>query len=124
MITNPREFGSNVLKVKQREIILINFPFSDLTGTKVRPALVISNNNYNQTNLDAVVLAITSNLSLNPYKIIIESQDLERGSLPVKSAIRVDKPFSILQSKVLKIQAKVTPEILQEVKLIIQQLLA
>ncbi len=124
MITNPRDFGSNVLKVKQREIILINFPFSDLTGTKVRPALVISNNNYNQTNLDAVVLAITSNLSLNPYKIIIESQDLERGSLPVKSAIRVDKPFSILQSKVLKIQAKVTPEILQEVKLIIQQLLA
>ncbi len=111
------------MKVKQREIILINFPFSDLTGTKVRPALVISNDNYNQTNLDAVVLAITSNLSLNSYKIIIESQDLERGSLPVKSAIRVDKPFSILQSKVLKIQAKVTPEILQEVKLIIQQLL-
>ena len=111
------------MKVKQREIILINFPFSDLTGTKVRPALVISNDNYNQTNLDAFVLAITSNLSLNPYKIIIESQDLQRGSLPVQSAIRVDKPFSILQSKVLKIQAKVTPEILQEVKLIIQELL-
>ena len=111
------------MKVKQREIILINFTISELTGTKVRPALVISNDNYNQTNLDAVVLAITSNLSLNPYKIIIESQDLQRGSLPVQSAIRVDKPFSILQSKVLKIQAKVTPEILQEVKLIIQELL-
>jgi mRNA interferase MazF len=51
------------LKVKQRDIILINFPFSDLTGAKVRPALVISNNEYNQNNLDALVLAITSNLS-------------------------------------------------------------
>lgn len=60
--------GSNVLKVKQRDIILINFPFSDLTGTKVRPALVISNNEYNQNKLDALVLAITSNLSVHPYK--------------------------------------------------------
>jgi mRNA interferase MazF len=57
------------LKVKQREIILINFPFSDLTGAKVRPALVISNNPYNRTNLDTVVLAITSNLSPHPYRI-------------------------------------------------------
>jgi len=97
---NLMDYGRNVLKVKQREIILINFPFSDLTGAKVRPALVISNNRYNQTSLDTVVLAITSNLSLHSYKILIEMQDLENGSLPVKSAIRVDKPFSVLQTKV------------------------
>ena len=36
------------MKVKQRDIILIKFPFSDLSGAKVRPALVISNNQYNQ----------------------------------------------------------------------------
>jgi mRNA interferase MazF len=120
---NPMDYGSNVLKVKQREIILIKFPFSDLTGTKIRPALVISNNGYNESSLDAFVLAITSNLSPNLYKIIIENKDLENGNLPVKSAIRVDKPFSVLQSKILKIQAKVKAEKMQEVKLIMQQLL-
>ena len=120
---NLMDYGSNVLKVKQREIILIKFPFSDLTGAKVRPALVISNNGYNDSNLDAFVLAITSNLSPNLYKIMIDNKDLEHGNLPVKSAIRVDKAFSVLQSKVLKIQAKVKAEKMQEVKLIMQQLL-
>ncbi len=118
------DYGRNVLKVKQREIILIYFPFSDLTGAKVRPALVISNNPYNRTNLDTVVLAITSNLSPHSYKILIEMQDLENGSLPVESAIRVDKPFSVLQTKALKIQTKITVNKLEEVKLLINQLIS
>ena len=121
---NLMDYGRNVLKVKQREIILINFPFSDLTGQKVRPALVISNNPYNQINLDAIVLAITSNLSPHPYKVLIKIQDLESGSLPLKSAIRVDKPFSVLQTKVLKIQTKITVNKLEEVKLLINQLIS
>ena len=95
------------MKVKQRDIILIKFPFSDLSGAKVRPALVISNNQYNNDKLDCVVLAMTSNLSKSEYKVIVERQDLDSGSLPVTSAVRVDKPFSVLQSKILKIQAKI-----------------
>jgi mRNA interferase MazF len=115
---NLMDYGRNVLKVKQREIILIHFPFSDLTGAKVRPALVISNNPYNRTNLDTVVL------SPHPYKVLVEMQNLESGSLPLKSAIRVDKPFSVLQTKVLKIQAKITVNKLEEVKLLINQLIS
>jgi mRNA interferase MazF len=60
--------GRVVLKLSQRDIILIPFPFSDLAGTKVRPALVISNNGYNKNSLDAVVVALTSNLSLSLYQ--------------------------------------------------------
>ena len=95
------------MKVNQRDIVLIKFPFSDLSGAKVRPALVISNNQYNKEKLDCVVLAMTSNLSKSEYKVIIESKDLDTGNLPVKSAVRVDKPFSVLQSKILKIQARI-----------------
>ena len=94
------------MKVKQRDIILIKFPFSDLSDAKVRPALVISNNQYNKDKLDCVVLAMTSNLSQSEYKVIVESKDLDSGSLPAKSAVRVDKPFSVSQSKILKIQGK------------------
>jgi mRNA interferase MazF len=111
------------LKIKQGNIILINFPFSDLTGAKVRPALVISNDTYNQENHDILVLAITSNLSKNKYKIFIDIQDLDSGHLPVKSAIRVDKPFSVMQTKVLKIQGKIKSEKLKEARLLIEQLI-
>lgn len=103
------------MKVKQQDIILIKFPFSDLSGAKVRPALVISNNQYNKEKLDCVVLAITSNLAKSKYKVIVESKDLDSGSLPVKSAVRVDKPFSISQSKVLKIQSKLNTTKFKEV---------
>lgn len=111
------------MKVKQRDIILIKFPFSDLTGAKVRPALVISNNKYNSSKLDAVVLAMTSNASGAQYKVIVENQDLESGNLPLKSAVRVDKPFSISQSKVLKIQAKLNQQKFIEVKKTISKLI-
>ena len=111
------------MKVKQRDIILINFPFSDLTGAKIRPALVISNDKYNQKNLDVLVLVITSNLSAHNYKLFIENKDLEIGILPVKSAIRIDKPFSVFQGKILKVQAKIKLEKLQEVKMMIVNLI-
>ncbi len=110
------------MKVKQRDIILIKFPFSDLTGAKVRPALVISNDKYNSSKLDAVVVAMTSNISLSEYKFVVENKDLESGNLPAKSAVRVDKPFSILQSKVLKIQGKLNQAKFEEVKNTISKL--
>jgi mRNA interferase MazF len=111
------------LKISQRDIILVKFPFSDLSVAKVRPALVISNNQYNFKYRDAVVLAITSNLSSFEYKVFIENKDLEAGSLPVKSAVRTDKPFSVLQSKIIKIQGKLGTQKFEEVKAKIARLI-
>ena len=107
--------GRSALKVKQRDIVLVPFPFSDTTTTKVRPALVVSHDTYNASYLDAVVLAMTSNTLANPYKVVIASEELEQGSLPETSAVRVDKPYSVLQSKVLKVQGKVSEETLEQV---------
>lgn len=110
------------MKVSQRDIILIKFLFSDLTGAKVRPALMVSNDSYNSANSDAVVLAITSNLSTSEYKVFIENRDLESGTMPVKSPVRVDKPFSVLQGKVLKVKAKVGAKF-EEVKAAVKKLI-
>jgi len=112
---NRTACGRNVLTINQREIILIPFPFSDLSGAKVRPALVVSNNKYNSQGLDIIVIAITSNLSPDPYKVFLDRKDLDSGLLPVKSAIRVDKPFSFLQGKVLKTLGTITTQKFEEV---------
>jgi len=115
--------GRSALTINQKNIILIPFPFSDLSGSKVRPALVVSNNIYNNQNLDIVVTAITSNLSPNSCKVFLDRDDLEYGFLPVKSAIRVDKPFSFLQGKVLKILGTITTQKLEEVMVCLQKIL-
>jgi mRNA interferase MazF len=93
------DYGKSVLKVKQRDIILIKFPFSDYEGYKVRPAIVISNNNYNISYDDVIVCAITTNILPSDFKVILENPDIESGSLPRESAIRIDKPYSISKSK-------------------------
>ena len=59
-ITIIRDQVSGII-YKQREIVLLPFPYSDLSSTKKRPALIVSNNNYNERFNDVVVCVITSN---------------------------------------------------------------
>ena len=59
---------------KRGEIVLVPVPFSNLTYTKKRPVLVISNTAHNLAFPDMIVVAITSNLVQNG--IIINPNDL------------------------------------------------
>lgn len=47
------------MKYNQRDIVLVNYPFTDLKGSKVRPALIISNKRVNKTG-DYIFIMITS----------------------------------------------------------------
>lgn len=42
------------------DVILVPFPFTDLTDTKRRPALVVSSVEYNQVTGDVIIAQITS----------------------------------------------------------------
>ncbi len=84
-------------------LFLISFPFSDFEISKVRPALVISNDHYNNSHNDVVVCAITTSSISNEFKVVIPFAELLNGGLPKQSYVRVDKPFSVLSNKVLKI---------------------
>jgi len=45
---------------RQRDIVLVPFPFSDLSAHKVRPVLILSNDMYNQRSADVVVCGLTT----------------------------------------------------------------
>jgi mRNA interferase MazF len=88
---------------KQGEIVLVPFPYSDLSGSKRRPVLVVSNDAYNSSFPDIVVVVITSRtIKTDDYSIPLESQDLQIGQLPESSLIRVHKLFTIDQSRIIK----------------------
>ena len=42
------------------DIILVPFPFTDQSGTKKRPAVVISSAGYHQARRDVLIMAVTS----------------------------------------------------------------
>ena len=41
-------------------MVLVPFPFTDQSGTKKRPAVVVSSHGYNTSRRDIVIMAITS----------------------------------------------------------------
>jgi len=83
----------------QRDIVLIPFPYSDLTGFKQRPALIISNNEINKTE-DRICCLVTTNKSKE--SIIIERKDFESGKLPFKSWIKAHRLFTIHEKIIRK----------------------
>ncbi|MEK6844766.1 MAG: type II toxin-antitoxin system PemK/MazF family toxin [Nanoarchaeota archaeon] len=89
------------MKLSQREIVLIPYPFSNLEKKKVRPALVISNNFFNNKSNDCLLAPLTSVLKDEPYSVLIEQNNLNSGKLIKPSRIRLDKLFVIEKSKII-----------------------
>lgn len=90
------------IKPKQRDILLIPIPFTDLQSVKRRPVVVLSNNRYNRSKNDVIVAAITSNVQTNEYGIVIDHLDVEQGNLRHQSMVRTDKIYTLNQQIILK----------------------
>src|SRR5580700_5037455 len=71
------------------DIVIIPFPFSDLSGAKRRPSLVISD----LPGDDIILCQITSKPN-DHYAIAIDKACFEFGSLPVVSYIRSTRIFT------------------------------
>jgi mRNA interferase MazF len=84
----------------QRDIVLLAFPFSDLQASKVRPAVIMSNDDYNRRSEDMVVIPLTSNIRLRDYTVLVTSAELESGNLIVDCKAKVDRVFSVSQKLV------------------------
>lgn len=48
------------------DVVLVPFPFTDQSGTKKRPAVVVSSTGYNASRRDIVIMAITSQVRHPP----------------------------------------------------------
>jgi len=86
----------------QKDVILLRFPFADLSSTKKRPALVLSNTAFNKRHADLICCLITTNLSPDPDCVVIEAAHMERGHLPFVSKIKPYRLFTAEQSTIEK----------------------
>ena len=100
---------------KQRDIVLVPLPFSDLSSAKQRPALILSNDSYNGSCEDVLVCGITSNLKDAEYSLLLNQSDISEGILSVVSRIKADKIFSLHQSIFRKRLGKLSKEKFAEV---------
>ena len=96
--------------MKQQDIVWVEVPYSNLEGSKTRPALIVSNDGYNSKNLDIVICAITSNLEKRPYSVFISQKNLSEGNLPISSKIKADKLMQIEKTKIIDGFARLNDE--------------
>lgn len=81
--------------VNQKEIVLLPFPFSDLKGNKVRPAIVVSCDFLNEHSDDCIMVPLTSVIKDKPYSVSICQDNLASGNLIAPSKARADKIFAV-----------------------------
>lgn len=89
---------------KQRDIVLINFPYTNLKIIKKRPAIIISADWYNSLRGDVIVLAITSNLDSkdNRDSYIISPPHDKVCGLDKSSVIRLGKVMTLNNGFIIK----------------------
>ena len=107
---------------KQGEIVLVPVPFTDLSSQKRRPVIIISNDTYNQTAADIVVVAMTSRPLKNTFGFTITNEDMENGRLNRPSQVRVDKIYTLSQTIIVKKFGQVNGKVLAQIRKLLQNL--
>ena len=84
------------------DVVLVPFPFTDLTTHKQRPALVISSNQFNSSSADIILLGITSqiprDLAQSDYRLNPDEQ--QKAGLPRPSMVKSAKVVTLSQALV------------------------
>lgn len=70
------------------DLVVVPFPFTDSTATKRRPALVLSNSEFNQANGHLVLVMITS-AKHSIWTGDVKLQDWRGAGLPQASVVRL-----------------------------------
>jgi len=84
--------------LRKWDVVLLAYPFTDRSATKVRPAVVISPDAENGALDDAVFLLITSNVTRrSAFDVVIDVShpEFSVSGLKVASAIRVNKMLTL-----------------------------
>ena len=86
------------------QIVIVHFPFSDLTASKLRPAIVLAEAGRG----DWVLCQVTSKSYGDPRSIQLDPADVVHGSLRLTSYVRPGKLFTANSSLVAGLVGELT----------------
>ncbi len=73
---------------RRGDVVLVSFPFSNASGQKVRPAIVISTDDYHEDWNEVIVVAVTSRQPKTLRKTDYKLQDWQSAGLKQPSWVR------------------------------------
>ena len=93
------------------DVVIVPFPFSDLSNSKKRPAIVLADLQSD----DLILAQITSRMISDQYAIKLDNSHFEDGSLNKDSNIRPNKIFTAEKSIILYKIGRLRPEKMEQV---------
>jgi mRNA interferase MazF len=84
--------------VRPGVVVLVRFPFSDLSSSKLRPALVVAA----AGGTDWILCQITSNPYSDPAAVALTAGSFAEGGLPRESFVRPVKLFTASESIIVR----------------------
>ena len=110
--------------MKCGQIVLINYPFTDDSGSKLRPALVVSADEYNKGD-DLVVVPISSapgSDDLHVFSLSSSDPSFSETGLKRTSSVKWTKPLAISRRVVQRRLGHLPSRLLSEVQIRVQRL--
>jgi mRNA interferase MazF len=108
-------------EIVKGDVVVLPFPYSDLSSSKKRPALVIATLHGD----DIILCQITSRQRYENYVIDLADSDFKQGRLNVDSYIRSNRIFtadkSIILYKIGSIKEKKINEVIDRIIKILKQ---
>ena len=108
------------MKVRRGDVVIIDQPFSDASGTKVRPALVIQSDRRNALLTETIVALITKNLrhiTTDPTQLLIDlsTPDGQASGLNANSAVKCGKLYTIHEDLIRRKIGVLSTALMQQV---------
>jgi len=100
------------------DVVVVTFPFSDLSAAKKRPALVVAT----LTGNDVILCQITSQAMVDNYAVSLIDRDFTSGGLRQASNIRPNRLFTA-ETSIILYRGTISADKLQEVRTKLMQIL-
>jgi mRNA interferase MazF len=93
-------------------VVLVKFPFSDLSSSKLRPAIILSSSGFG----DWILCQVTSNAYSDQTAMEISDSDFISGSLHRVSFCRPGKLFTANTSIMTSEVGRLKPEVIASIR--------
>jgi mRNA-degrading endonuclease toxin of MazEF toxin-antitoxin module len=108
------------MKANRGDVILLDHPFSDATGSKIRPALVIQSDSRNAILTETIVALITKNIkhiATDPTQLLIDisTADGKASGLKANSAVKCGKLYTVHEDHVQKRIGKLSAALMHRI---------
>jgi mRNA interferase MazF len=100
------------------DVVLVPFPFTDQSGTKKRPAVVVSSHGYNSYRRDIVIVAIASQVR-TPLGFGEAMVGDWQGAGLIKASVLKPVFVTIDQGLVLRVMGRLSPADIETLRAVI-----